>query len=101
MYRRLLTAASAATLSLSLLAGAAGAQEGPPGPIVPAGDPNCHGLRMSAPARLGEKFTPRERFEILVEHDLDPLVETMGDYHARVRESCGTPLPEESGLHQD
>lgn len=73
--KKLLTAASAASLTFALVAGAAGAQGTGEHPFIPAGDRSCQGQGMAARMRAGEQIAPRTRYEIQL--FLYPLVESI------------------------
>lgn len=100
MYRRLLTAASAASLSLALAAGLAGAQGTPVGT---PGEPQCHGERVAAGNQRVEdivvpqlgidlqdfRLTPKGRVELLNAFEVDGRTDwTVQDFQERVRASC-------------
>ena len=96
MYRRLLTAASSAGLTLALTAGLAGAQGVPVGT---PGEPQCHGERVSAGNHNvvdipeleieGLRLTPKGRVLLLNTFGVDGRTDwTVQDFHERVRKSC-------------
>ena len=100
MYRRLLTAAAAAALSLALTAGLAGAQ----GVIVGTpGEPQCHGERVAEGNHRVEEIVIPELGLDLHDFRLTPkgrvlLLEafvggdwTVQDFQERVRASCEAP----------
>jgi hypothetical protein len=114
MYQRkkLLTAASAVALALSLVAGSAGAQGMPVGT---PGEPQCHGERVSAGNQRVEdivipelgidiqdlRLTPKGRVELL--NTFGPFEEggrtdwTVQDFQERVRASCELPVGTDGG----
>ena len=100
MYRKLFTAATAATLTLSLTAGLAGAQGVPVGT---PGEPQCHGERVAAGNQRVEdiiipelgidledfRLTPVGRVELLNAFGVDGRTDwTVQDFQERVRASC-------------